>query len=127
MLENWKPAKRTRTQRYREARERRIRQYGGSADWPALRAEVFSRDRFRCIAPGCTVDHLRTGAPLSPAHLKSVGMGGRRVGSAGALDHPKWIATCCMEHARALDEAPNREQLRMAIRRRLSEEYGYEY
>jgi len=110
-----------------EALRRRVNHYGGSTDWQALKQEVFKRDRWRCIYPGCTADHLKTGVALECAHLRGVQMGGRREGSPGAIDHPMWLATICHQHHIALDQQGGGHDMKRQIMARLSEKYGYSY
>jgi hypothetical protein len=101
--------------------------YGGAADYPALRLEVFARDRYRCLF--CGADHLKTACGLEIAHLRAVGMGGRRVGSPGAMDHPMWLATACHRCGRLVDQASDgltRTRKRNVVLG-LHEKYGYPY
>lgn len=70
---------------------------------------------------------MKYGTSLSAAHLRSVGMGGRREGSAYALNDVKWLATACPSCARDTDESPDRESLRQALKDYLQEKYGYDY
>jgi hypothetical protein len=130
MLENWKPPKRTKRQRLLEARERRRLHYGGADSWPALKEACFQRDRWCCLFLArhrCGGDHLQNGCALEAAHLKPVGMGGRRQGAPSAINDVKWLATVCTGCHRLLDQSVHAATLHAYAKQLLAERHGYTY
>lgn len=115
----WKPRKRTAAERRADALERRAQHYGGADDWPALREAVFRRDRWKCLLCPKTAF---AGAALQAAHVKSVGMGGARVGSPSGAEKsdPANIATLCVDCHREVDQGTNRAALRVRLAERLA-------
>lgn len=106
-----KPEKRSASERRRLAVERRALHYGGADDWPALKEQVFKRDRWACLLCKRTAFD---GWSLQCAHVRSVGMGGVRQGSASAAQvaDPSNLATLCVDCHRAVDQGTERAALR---------------
>lgn len=120
-----KPQRQSKEERRAAARQRRVWHYGGANDWPALKQAVFSRDRYCCIS--CGKDHCSTGEALECAHIKTVGMGGRRQGSPDAINDLKWFASLCHTCHHLLDQSGLRLLARETLKRVLHARYGYTY
>lgn len=83
-----------------------------TAELKALREEVFSRDQYRCVWPGCDTEWKRGYAEdtLQLAHLTHRGMGGSKY-----ANRPENCVTLCSVHHDCLDGRTSLGNLRFEL------------